>query len=151
MDGFTRELEQQKDRSKAASESSTEDWTVLIDDPVQEFVGYDILSAKVKIIKYRKVSSVKSGDLFQLVFNITPFYAEGGGQIGDKGYIESINGDITYVLDTKRENNITIHSVKELPQNISDLFNAIVDNKLRSKTECNHSATHLLHQALEKL
>jgi len=151
MDGFNRELEQQKNRSKAASESSTEDWTVLIDDPSQEFVGYDILSTKVKITKYRKVNSVKDGDLFQLVFNITPFYAEGGGQVGDKGYIESVNGDITYILDTKRENNITIHSVKELPNNISDLFNAVVDNKSRSKTDCNHSATHLLHHALREI
>jgi len=151
MDGFKSELEQQKNRSKAASVSSTEDWTVLIDDPSQEFVGYDILSTKVKITKYRKVNSVKGGDLFQLVFNITPFYAEGGGQVGDKGYIESVNGDITNILTTKRENNITIHSVKELPHNTSDLFNAVVDNKSRSKTDCNHSATHLLHQALREI
>ena len=129
----------------------TEDWTVLIDDPSQEFVGYDILSTKVKITKYRKVNSIKDGDLFQLVFNITPFYAEGGGQLGDKGYIESVNGDITNILTTKRENNITIHFVKKLPKNISDLFNAVVDNKSRSKTDCNHSATHLLHQALREI
>ena len=148
--GFNKELQQQKNRSKAASESSIEDWVVLIDDPIQEFVGYDMLSTKVKITKYRRVNSVKEGDSFQLVFNLTPFYAESGGQVGDKGYLESTNGDVIYILDTKKENNIVIHSVKELPKKINELFTAVVDKKQRFRTECNHTATHLLHQALRE-
>jgi len=149
--GFNKELQIQKDRSKSANESSSEDWTVLIDDPIQEFVGYEILSTKLKIAKYRKVYSKKDGDLFHLVFNITPFYAEGGGQVGDKGQLKSTNGDITYILDTIKENNVTIHFTKELPKNINDLFTAVVDSKLRKRIESNHSATHLLHQALRQI
>ena len=149
--GFNKELQIQKDRSKSANESSSEDWTVLIDDPIQEFVGYDILTTKLKIAKYRKVYSKKDGDLFHLVFNITPFYAEGGGQVGDKGQLKSTNGDITYILDTIKENNVTIHFTKELPKNINDLFTAVVDSKLRKRIESNHSATHLLHQALRQI
>jgi len=148
---FNKELQIQKDRSKSANESSSEDWTVLIDDPVQEFVGYEILTTKLKIAKYRKVYSKKDGDLFHLVFNITPFYAEGGGQVGDKGQLKSTNGDITYILDTIKENNVTIHFTKELPKNINDLFTAVVDSKLRKRIESNHSATHLLHQALRQI
>jgi alanyl-tRNA synthetase len=148
---FNNELQIQKNRSKAASESSTEDWTILIDDPIQEFVGYETLTTKLRITKYRKVNSKKEGDLFQLVFNITPFYAEGGGQEGDKGHLESANGDISYILDTKKENNITIHIVKKLPKNINELFTAVVDSNLRKRTESNHSATHLLHQALREI
>ena len=151
IESFNSELQIQKNRSKAASESSTEDWTVIIDDPVQEFVGYEILTTKLRITKYRKVNSKKDGDLFHLVFNITPFYPEGGGQVGDKGQLESSNGDIIYILDTKKENNVTIHFVKELPNNINDLFTAVVDSKLRKRTESNHSATHLLHQALREI
>ncbi|MBT7529118.1 MAG: alanine--tRNA ligase [Flavobacteriaceae bacterium] len=149
--GFNKELQIQKDRSKSANESSSEDWTVLIDDPIQEFVGYEILTTKLKIAKYRKVYSKKDGDLFHLVFNITPFYAEGGGQVGDKGQLKSSNGDITYILDTIKENNVTIHFTKELPKNINDLFTAVVDSKLRKRIESNHSATHLLHQALRQI
>ena len=151
IESFNKELKIQKDRSKAASESSSEDWTVLIDDPIQEFVGYEILTTKLKIAKYRKVYSKKDGDLFHLVFNITPFYAEGGGQVGDKGQLTSTKGDVTYILDTKKENNITIHFTKELPKNINDLFTAVVDSKLRKRIESNHSATHLLHQALRQI
>ena len=151
IESFNNELQIQKNRSKAASESSTEDWTILMDDPIQEFVGYETLTTKLRITKYRKVNSKKEGDLFQLVFNITPFYAEGGGQEGDKGHLESANGDISYILDTKKENNITIHFVKKLPENINELFTAVVDSNLRKRTESNHSATHLLHQALREI
>ena len=86
--GFEEELQKQKNRSRAASEMSTEDWTVLVDDPIEEFIGYDALEANVKITRYRKVTSKKDGEMFQLVFNLTPFYPEGGGQVGDKGYLE---------------------------------------------------------------
>lgn len=148
---FEVELQKQKKRSRAASEVSTEDWTVIRDDSEQEFVGYDLLKTTVKITKYRKVTSAKDGIQYQLIFNLTPFYSESGGQVGDKGYLESANGDVVYVLDTKKENNIAIHIVEHLPDNITDLFTAVVDSNQRFRTECNHSATHLLHQALREI
>ena len=150
-DAFEAELQKQKKRSRAASEVSTEDWTVLFDDAEQEFVGYDILKTSVKIAKYRKVTSAKEGAQYQLVFNLTPFYSESGGQVGDKGYLESANGDVIYVLDTKKENNIAIHVVENLPTNLTDTFTAVVDSSQRFRTECNHTATHLLHQALREV
>ena len=150
-DAFEAELQKQKKRSRAASEVSTEDWTVLFDDAEQEFVGYDILKTSVKIAKYRKVTSAKEGAQYQLVFNLTPFYSESGGQVGDKGYLESANGDVIYVLDTKKENNIAIHVVENLPTNLTDTFTAFVDSSQRFRTECNHTATHLLHQALREV
>ncbi|MHB0754415.1 alanine--tRNA ligase [Polaribacter sp. M15] len=149
--GFEAELQKQKNRSRAASEMSTEDWTVLVDDAVQEFIGYDFLEAKVKITRYRKVTSKKDGTMYQLVFNLTPFYAEGGGQVGDKGYLENVNGDVIYIVDTKKENNVIIHFTKNLPKNVNDVFKAVVDEKQRHRTECNHTATHLLHQALREV
>lgn len=151
IDEFNLELEKQKNRSKAASESKTDDWIVLIDDPIQEFVGYDLLTAKVKITKYREVNSAKQGKEFHLVFNLTPFYAEGGGQVGDKGYLELSNGDVIYITDTRRENNIIIHSVKDLPKILDDSFTAVVDKNERNRTSSNHTATHLLHQALREI
>ncbi|CAE7940847.1 alaS, partial [Symbiodinium sp. KB8] len=105
VEGFEKALKAQKDRSRAASEVSKDDWNVLLTDTEQEFIGYDSLEAQVKVVKYRKVTSKKEGDQYQLVFNLTPFYAEGGGQVGDKGYLEAPNGDVTYIVDTKRENN----------------------------------------------
>lgn len=151
VDSFETHLNQQKVRSRAASEISTGDWTVLIEDPVQEFIGYDLLQTKVKITKYRKVVSAKQGTMFQLVFNLTPFYAAGGGQVGDKGYLEAPNGDVIYITDTKKENNISIHYTESLPNNLADTFTAIVDAKQRFRTACNHTATHLLHQALVEI
>ena len=149
--GFEKELENQKNRSRAASEKSVDDWVVLIDDPVQEFVGYDSLDSKVKLVKYRKVVSSKDGELYQLVFNLTPFYAESGGQVGDKGYLESPNGDTIYITDTIKEGNLSVHIVKNLPKNMSEIFNAVVDKKQRFRTQCNHTSTHLLHQALREV
>ena len=149
--GFEAELQKQKTRSRAASETSTEDWTVLIEDAEEEFIGYDTLEANVKLTRYRKVTSKKDGDIYQLVFNLTPFYPEGGGQIGDKGYLEDIHGDVVYIVDTKKENNVIIHSAKSLPNHINESFKAIVDEKQRYRTACNHTATHLLHQALREI
>jgi len=149
--GFEKQLENQKHRSRAASEKSFDDWVVLINDPVQEFIGYDSLESKVKLVKYRKVISSKDGELYQLVFNLTPFYAESGGQVGDKGYLESSNGDIIYITDTVKEGNLSIHITKNLPKNVSETFNAVVDRKQRFRTQCNHTATHLLHQALREV
>lgn len=149
--GFKEHLDKQKKRSRAASEMSTDDWTVLIEDDVQEFIGYDALEANVKITRYRKVTSKKDGDMYQLVFNLTPFYAEGGGQVGDKGYLEGTHGDVVYILDTKKENNVVIHFVKNLPKHLNETHKAVVDSKQRHRTECNHTATHLLHQALRDI
>jgi alanyl-tRNA synthetase len=149
--GFHEELQKQKARSRAASEMSTDDWTILVDDADLEFVGYDSLEANVKITRYRKVTSKKDGEMFQLVFNMTPFYPEGGGQVGDKGYLEDIHGDVVYILDTKKENNIIIHFAKNLPKHLNETFKAVVDGKQRYRTQCNHTATHLLHQALREV
>ena len=150
-EGFNEELQKQKDRSRAAGQMSTDDWTVLEQDSKQDFIGYDVLETDVKITRYRKVTSKKEGDMFQLVFDITPFYAEGGGQVGDKGYLEDSHGDVVYVLDTKMENNVIIHFTKNLPKHINETFRAVVDAKQRYRTMCNHTATHLLHQALREV
>ncbi|MDP5107168.1 MAG: alanine--tRNA ligase [Polaribacter sp.] len=149
--GFETELQKQKNRSRAASEMSTEDWTILNDDAIEEFVGYDTLETTVKLTRYRKVTSKKDGEMYQLVFNLTPFYPEGGGQVGDKGYLETPQGDVVYILDTKKENNVIIHFTKNLPKNVNERFKASVDAKQRHRTECNHTATHLLHQALREV
>jgi len=149
--GFQEQLQLQKERSRAASKVTAGDWNVLVEDDIQEFVGYDRLSHQVKITKYRRVDSVKDGEIYQLVFNATPFYGESGGQTGDKGYLESQNGDIVYIIDTKKENNQTIHLAKSLPENLTGTFNAVVDANQRAKTSSNHSATHLLHQGLRKI
>ncbi len=151
MEGFEKALQTQKDRSRSASEVSKEDWTVLLDDTTQEFIGYDALEADVKLVKYRKVSSKKEGDQYQLVFNLTPFYAEGGGQVGDKGYLKAPNGDVVYIVDTKRENNEIVHFSENLPKDVSGTFKAVVDKKQRWRTASNHTATHLLHQALREV
>ncbi|MBN2868429.1 MAG: alanine--tRNA ligase, partial [Flavobacteriaceae bacterium] len=103
---YKKRLEEQQNRGREASELKSDDWTVLLEDEEQEFIGYDALEAKVKITRYRKVTSKKDGEMYQLVFNLTPFYAEGGGQVGDKGYLEDEHGDVVYILDTKRENNV---------------------------------------------
>ncbi|MDD7915854.1 alanine--tRNA ligase [Polaribacter ponticola] len=149
--GFQEELQKQKNRSRAASEMSTDDWTVLHNDAVEEFVGYDLLETNVKITKFRKVTSKKDGEMYQLVFNLTPFYPEGGGQVGDKGYLKDTHGDVVYILDTKKENNVIIHFTKNLPKHLNENFKAVVDAKQRYRTECNHTATHLLHQALREV
>jgi alanyl-tRNA synthetase len=149
--GFDTELQKQKDRSRSASKVETGDWTILHDDAEEEFVGYDTLETDVKITRYRRIESKKDGELYQLVFNLTPFYPEGGGQVGDKGYLEAGNGEVVYIIDTKKENNLIIHFVKNLPRSTDGTFKAVVDTKQRNRTNANHTATHLLHQALRKV
>ena len=150
-DGFDAQMAKQKERSRAAAVSATDDWQIIKQDDEEEFVGYDLLSTPVSITKYRKVSSKKEGELFQLVFNITPFYPESGGQVGDKGYLEAPNGAIHYIIDTKKENDLILHYSKTLPIDLHAKFNAEVDQSQRFKTACNHSATHLMHQALQSI
>ena len=148
---FEEELQKQKERSRAATKVDTGDWDVLIDDNEEEFIGYDSLETTVRITKYRKVESKKDGEMYQLVFNLTPFYAEGGGQVGDKGYLEAPDGEVVYIINTKKENNLIIHFTKELPRDIHGKFKAVVDAKQRMRTSANHTATHLLHQALRNV
>ncbi len=149
--GFNTAMQAQKDRSRAASATTTSDWTELRQDDTQEFVGYDRLEANVRISKYRKVTTKKDGDLYQLVFNMTPFYGESGGQTGDKGYLESTSGDTIYIIDTKKENGQTVHLTKNLPKELESTFIATVDSKQRHRASANHTATHLLHQGLRKI
>lgn len=149
--GFETHMAEQKERSRAAAVSATDDWQIIKQDDEEEFVGYDLLSTQVSITKYRKVSSKKEGELYQLVFNITPFYPESGGQVGDKGYLEAPNGAIHYIIDTKKENNLILHYCKTLPEDLNIKFNAEVDQNQRFKTACNHTATHLMHQALRSI
>ncbi|WP_179020560.1 alanine--tRNA ligase [Winogradskyella forsetii] len=151
VEGFNVEMKKQKDRSRSASETSTDDWTVLIEDDVEEFIGYDTLEANVKITRYRKVTSKKDGEMYQLVFNLTPFYPEGGGQIGDRGFLEDKHGDVIYILDTKKENNVIIHFTKNLPEHLNESFKAVVSSENRAFSSSNHTATHLLHQALRTI
>jgi len=148
---FETELQKQKERSRAATKIKTGDWVTLLEDNDEEFVGYDMLETSIRITQYRKVENKKEGEMYQLVFNITPFYPEGGGQVGDKGYLEDTNGDVVYILDTKRENNLIVHFAKNLPKSVDGRFKALVDTKQRERTAANHTATHLLHQALREV
>ncbi|PIF33188.1 alanyl-tRNA synthetase [Flavobacterium sp. 9] len=147
---FDASMQEQKNRSRAASEVSTEDWTVLIPGNVETFVGYDQVENEVKITRIRKVDSKKDGILYQIVLDNTPFYPEGGGQVGDKGTLVSANETIE-IIDTKKENNLILHFAKQLPENIEAGFVAKVNADLRGSTSKNHSATHLMHLALRNL
>ena len=146
IQGFNEGLQEQKTRSRAATVTESSDWTVLRKDDREEFVGYDLLETDVFITRYRKVLA-KGDEFYQLVFNITPFYAESGGQVGDTGYIEA-NGQKTFILDTKKENDLIIHLVEELPNDVKATFKAVVNSENRKATALNHSATHLLHAVL---
>jgi alanyl-tRNA synthetase len=146
---FNEELEKQKSRSRKDAETETGDWVLLKEDDKEEFVGYDFTESEVYITRYRKVV-VKEKEVYQLVFNFTPFYAEGGGQVGDRGYIEA-NGTKTSIFDTKKENNLIIHFTNELPADTSSNFKAVVDTNKRTLTANNHTATHLMHEALREV
>ncbi len=146
---FDEEMQAQRDRSKNAAHSKTDDWIVLSEDDIEEFIGYEHLTAKIHITKYRKIIS-KKNTFYQLVFNLTPFYAEAGGQAGDTGYIENKFGK-TSIIDTKKENNLYIHICKELPKNMEAGFTAVVNTKKRKNTTNNHTATHLMHKALRDI
>ena len=147
---FEVELQKQKARSRAASEVSTEDWSVLIPGNVETFVGYDQTENEVKITRIRKVDSKKDGILYQIVLDNTPFYPEGGGQVGDKGTLISANETIE-IIDTKKENNLILHFAKQLPEKVEANFVAKVNTDLRTSTSKNHSATHLMHLALRSI
>ena len=148
--GFDAAMQEQKARSRAASEVSTEDWSVLIPGNVETFVGYDNTTADVKITRIRKVDSKKDGVLYQIVVDNSPFYPEGGGQVGDKGTLVSANETIQ-IIDTKKENNLILLLAKQLPENVNASFVAKVNTDLRAASAKNHSATHLMHLALRTI
>lgn len=148
-EGFELALQEQKNRSRAATNMETDDWTVLKDDDKEEFIGYDLLTADIYITRYRKVEQKKK-TFYQLVFNLTPFYPEGGGQVGDKGTISNNSESVT-IFDTKKENNLIVHLVKELPKDPAQRFTAAVNVEKRHLAAANHSATHLLHHALREV
>ena len=148
-EGFEKEMQQQKQRSRAATAIDTEDWIVLDDFALNEFVGYDSLEVKTKVVKYRKVKA-KGKEAYQIVLEATPFYAESGGQVGDTGKL-FFDGETIEVTDTKKENELVIHLTEQLPKNINSAVDAIVDAGRRQKIMCNHTATHLLHAALREV
>ncbi|MBQ7281017.1 MAG: alanine--tRNA ligase [Bacteroidales bacterium] len=149
MEGFQRGLTEQKERSRAAAQVENDDWVELHAGVEQQFVGYDALTADVQIVRYRHVRA-KDKEFYQLVFDQTPFYGEGGGQVGDKGVLTSESESIA-VVDTKKENNLIIHIVNQLPSDLTATFTATVDDEARHATERNHSATHLMHKALRSV
>jgi len=144
---FEQELAVQKKNSRADSKVEANDWVDLMEDDIQEFIGYDHTEAKVYITRYRKVVAKKK-EMYQLVFNITPFYAESGGQVGDTGYIEDTDGIKISITNTKKENNLTVHYADTLPANPKKRFKAVVSASKRKDITSNHTATHLLHKAL---
>ena len=152
--GFSQEefdvaMNEQKDRSKQAGKIEKGDWTVLIEDEKEEFVGYKNLETQVKITRYREVTS-KAGKQYQLVFNLTPFYPEGGGQVGDTGTISSPSESIN-IVDTKKENKLIVHFSDELPKDVNAKFSAKVNAIDRKASARNHTATHLLHESLRTI
>jgi alanyl-tRNA synthetase len=150
MEGFQKGLEEQKQRSRAAAAVETEDWVELLktENPT-EFVGYETLVCESKIVKYRNVKS-KGKSYYQIVLEKTPFYAESGGQMGDTGVLETINDKIE-IVNTLKENNLTVHIALSLPDNLTAIFTAKVNEEKRTATQNNHTATHLLHFALRKV
>lgn len=150
MEGFQRALQEQKERSRAATAIDTGDWVTVTEGDETEFVGYDQLEADTEILKYRKVTA-KGKQQYQLLLSVTPFYAEGGGQVGDTGVLLSEANEKVYISNTKKENGLIVHFTKELPPVLGGAFKAVVDRDKRMDTERNHSATHLLHAALKEV
>ncbi|WP_375303700.1 alanine--tRNA ligase [Niastella sp. OAS944] len=148
-EAFKAEMQQQKDRARAATAINAEDWVVLSENGSTSFVGYTETQTEAKVLKYRKVTA-KGKTSFQLVLTKTPFYAESGGQVGDTGTL-SFSGEEVAVIDTKKENDLIIHFVEKLPTNITAVVEARIDAARRARTAVHHSATHLLHAALRKV
>ncbi len=149
LEGFDKELQAQKARSRNAAAVDTDDWVEV--RPIEEsrFVGYDTLENEVRIARYRRVTT-KGKSYYQLVFDVTPFYGNSGGQAGDTGYIEHGDERIA-ITDTQKENNLTIHIAEKLPADLSALFHAVVDRERRAASANNHTATHLMHEALREV
>ena len=150
MIDFGKLMYAQKSRSRAATAIDTGDWVIIKDDDTVEFTGYDELETIAHIIKYRKVTA-KGREQYQIVLDKTPFYAESGGQVGDKGELVFPDGEVIEVTDTKKENGLIVHFTDTLPDTADDALTAIVNPELRTNTENNHSATHLLHAAMKQV
>ena len=148
LDGFNAQMQQQKERARNAAAVETSDWVVLREGE-PEFVGYDMLECDCRILRYRKVKQ-KNKEYYQIVLDRTPFYAEMGGQVGDTGKLISANETVE-ILQTKRENNLGIHITEHMPEEVTAQFHAVVDKEARQATACNHTATHLLHEALREV
>ena len=150
MIGFAKCMDEQKNRSRQDAIVDKEDWVVVNDGQTEsEFVGYSLNEITSSILKYRKIKA-KGQEHFQVILDKTPFYAESGGQLGDKGQF-IVQDEIIDVIDTKKENNLIIHIVNKLPQNVNATFIAKIDQKKRQLTMNNHTATHLLHKALKQV
>jgi len=146
--GFDSEMQKQKDRARNAAAVETGDW-VTVREGEPEFVGYDVNECEAQILRYRKVKQ-KNHEFYQIVFDRTPFYAEMGGQVGDSGFMKNEKNTVE-IFDTKRENNLAVHLTKTLPSDVTETFLIHVDIDKRRATECNHTATHLLHEALREV
>ncbi len=148
IEDFNAEMLKQKERARNAAAIETGDW-ITVREGDSTFVGYDATSCETTILRYRKVKQ-KNKEFFQLVLSTTPFYAEMGGQVGDSGWLKSEKGDIE-IIDTKKENNLAVHFATQLPEDITETFTATINTEKRKATECNHTATHLLHEALRQV
>ena len=147
--GFDREMQAQKERARNAAAVETDDWTTVAEGE-PEFVGYDLTETETGILRYRKVKQ-KKGEYYQVVLAKSPFYAEMGGQVGDRGVLVAPDGSVTEIYDTKRENGMAVHLVKKMPADVAVKFTARIDKDARQATSCNHTATHLLHEALREV
>ncbi len=147
--GFDEEMKKQKERARHAASVEATDW-VDLKEGEQEFVGYDEFSVPTEILRYRKVKQ-KGREYYQIMLSKTPFYGEMGGQVGDKGRLVSPNGEVIEIFDTKRENNTSIHLAHKIPEDLSGVFIAEINKEDRAATSANHSATHLLHEALREV
>ena len=151
LEGFNAELQKQKERARNATSNEFGDWTEYHSGEDVEFVGYDCTTVEeASLIKQRTVKQ-KNKVYYQLVFDRTPFYAEMGGQVGDTGYILSASGEKIAILNTVKENNLTIHLAERIPQDCEGAFSLHVDTERRARITCNHTATHLLDQALREI
>ena len=148
--GFDKAMQEQKERARNAAAIDAGDWQVVNEGSAVRFVGYDALECTTEILRYREVKQ-KNATFYQVVLSETPFYAEMGGQVGDKGFLIATDGTKYEVFDTKRENNLAIHLMKKLPATLEGDFRAVVDEERRHRIEANHSATHLLHEALREV
>ena len=148
--GFDKAMQEQKERARNAAAIDAGDWQVVNDGSAVRFVGYDTLECTTEILRYREVKQ-KNATFYQVVLSETPFYAEMGGQVGDKGFLIATDGTKYEIFDTKRENNLAIHLMKKLPATLEGDFRAVVDEERRHRIEANHSATHLLHEALREV
>ena len=148
IEEFNAEMQKQKERARNAAAIETGDWVVLKEGEAK-FVGYDLFECEAEILRYRKIKQ-KNKELFQIVLDQTPFYAEMGGQVGDTGWLIADDEKLD-VIDTKRENNLPVHFVTRLPKDVTVTFTAKINEKKRIQCECNHSATHLLHEALREV